>query len=108
MTVRKKIKKTASKTVSDNAGLLEIGRSLAANEAPYLAGLLERFGAKASTLLLPEDERLKRLTSTDRVRIPLVEADMIAAILLSLAAESVRGPGKQWSSDIRGAAWGGL
>ena len=61
MTVRKKVKKTASKTVSDNARLLEIGRSLAATHARYLAHMLEKFGAKASSLLLPEgDERFKR------------------------------------------------
>ena len=109
MTARKKVKKTASKTVSDNARLLEVGRRLAATHARYLAHLLKRVGAKASSLLLPEgDKRFKRYSSTDRVRIPLMEADMIAAILLSLAEESVRGPGKQWPSDIRDAAWRGL
>ena len=59
----------------------------AANEAQNLAEQLERFGAKASTHLLPEDERLKRLTSTDRVRIPLVLADTIAAILFACRGE---------------------
>ena len=33
---------------------------------------------------------------------------MMSAILLSLAEESVRGPGKQWPPDIRDAAWQGL
>ena len=33
---------------------------------------------------------------------------MMSAILLSLAEESVRGPGKQWPPDIRDAAWRGL
>ena len=115
MSTARKARKTDKKVVrkiSDDARLFEIGRRLAANEAQYLAGVLKSFGAKASTLLLPEDERLKRWTSTlngrpRRVCIPLMEADMIAAILLSLP-RSVRGPGKQWSSDIRRAAWGGL
>ena len=109
MTVRKKVKKTASKTVSDNARLLEVGRRLAATHARHLAHTLEKSGAKASSLLLPEgDELFKRLTSTDYVRIPLMQADMMSAILLSLAEESVRGPGKQWPPDIRDAAWRGL
>ena len=109
MTVRKKVKKTASKTVSDNARLLEVGRSLAATHARYLAHTLEKSGAKASSLLLPEgDELFKRLSSTDYVRIPLMQADMMSAILLSLAEESVRGPGKQWPPDIRDAALQGL
>ena len=60
MTVRKKVKKTASKTVSDNARLLEVGRRLAATHARHLADTLEKFGAKASSLLLPEGERFKR------------------------------------------------
>ena len=49
MTVRKKVKKTASKTVSDNARLLEVGRRLAATHArlssPY-AGKVWRQGFK--------------------------------------------------------------
>jgi len=109
MTVRKKIKKTASKTVLDNARLLEVGRSLAATHARYLAHTLEKSGAKASSLLLPEGDKLfKRYSSTDYVRIPLMEADMTSAILLSLAEESVRGPGKHWPPDIRDAALQGL
>ena len=44
----------------------------------YLAHTLEKSGAKASSLLLPEgDELFKRYSSTDYVRIPLMEADMI-------------------------------
>ena len=65
MTARKKVKKTVSKTVSDNARLLEVGRRLAATHARHLAHTLEKSGAKASSLLLPEgDELFKRYSST--------------------------------------------
>ena len=94
MTVRKKVKKTASKTVSDNARLLEVGRRLAATHARHLAHTLEKSGAKASSLLLPEGDKLfKRYSSTDYVRIPLMEADMMSAILLSLARGERTRPG---------------
>ncbi|MET0710509.1 MAG: hypothetical protein ABWY82_27250, partial [Tardiphaga sp.] len=71
MTARKKVKKTASKTVSDNARLLEVGRRLAATHARFLAHTLEKSGAKASSLVLPEGERFKQMTSTPWfIRIP--------------------------------------
>ena len=74
-----------------------------------LAHTLEKFGAKASSLLLPEDERFKQMTSSPCfIRIPLMQAEMMSAILHSLAEEHKRGPGKQWPSDIRDAAWRGL
>ena len=108
MTDSKKVEKTAKKT-SDNARLFEVGRRLAATHARHLAHTLEKFGAKASSLLLPEGERFKRMTSTPYfIRIPLMQADMMSAILLSLAEEHARGPGKQWPPDIRDAAWLGL
>ena len=79
MTVRKKVKKTASKTVSDNARLLEVGRRLAATHArlssPY-AGKVWRQGFKppaAGGRRTLQAIFLYRL----RVRIPLMEADMI-------------------------------
>ena len=68
MTVRKKVKKTASKTVSDNARLLEVGRRLAATHARYLAHTLEKFGAKASSLLLPEGSNASSDMTSTRLR----------------------------------------
>jgi hypothetical protein len=109
MTVRKKTQKTARK-IPDKVRLLEMGKNLASNDAENLAEALEKFGAKASTYLLSDDERWERWIPMGRhdVCIPFLIADSIAAILFSLPRGGKPGPREKWSSDIRSMAFAGL
>jgi len=116
MTVRKKVENTARKTtrktdrkIPDNARLLKIGKNLASSAAEHLAEALERAGAKASTFLLPNDERRERWLPMGRhdVCVPFALADAIAATLLALPRKK-RGRRNQWPSHIEGMATRGL
>jgi hypothetical protein len=88
----------------DDARLRKIGEQL---DAEHLGKSLEHYGARASTLLLPGRERLVRWRSNDTVRIPLIVADEIAALLFSLP-RSKAGRHKIWSTEIENRALRGL
>jgi hypothetical protein len=68
-----------------------------------MAEALERFGARASTCLLPQKEASERWSSL-YVAIPARYADVIAAILLSLPRQGKQGRRKLWSKGVRAKA----
>jgi hypothetical protein len=89
---------------ADDARLRKIGRQL---EPEHLIGVLELFGAKASTFLLPAVERDERWRSDKQVCIPAEVADALVAILLSLPRSRAGRP-KLWSFDIEDRVLTGL
>ena len=90
---------------ADDARLRRLGKR---RDPEDLLRNLERCGAEASALLLPPARRLARWESDDSVRIPVVIADCIAALLFSLPRLGKTGRKKIWSADIENRALRGL
>jgi hypothetical protein len=90
---------------ADDARLRRLGKR---RDPEYLLRNLERCGAEASALLLPPARRLARWESDETVRIPVVLADAIAALLFSLPRLGKTGRKKIWSADIENRALRGL
>ena len=90
---------------ADDVRLWKLGKR---RDPEHLLRNLERCGAEASAFLLPSDKRLARWESDDTIRIPVVLADAIAALLFSLPRLGKTGRRKIWSADTENRALCGL